>query len=172
MYKRQRQHRVGAGLIQSHRIEGGKHTHVGGDGHIVLPVAVTVGGDVHDQRDMEAGTALHHSLGVLGDLPVQNGRSLVIPGSTGVLGADGQAAGAAHALIRIDGGLAVLAELGRAMGTDLGAGPAADALLLLDKGLAGVVHLHLAGPGAAAHADILQAAAHTGLLMALSLIHI
>ena len=53
------------------------------------------------------------------------------------------------------------------MGADLGAGPAADALLLLDEGLAGVVLLHLAGPGAAAHADVLQGAAHARLLMAL-----
>ena len=51
------------------------------------------------------------------------------------------------------------------MGADFGAGLAAHAALLHHEGLAGVVHLHLPGPGTAAHADILQGAAHAGLLV-------
>ena len=72
------QHRVDTGLIQSNRVEGGEHTHVGHDGHIVFAVAVTVGRHIHHQRHMEAGTAVHHRLGVLGDLAIQNGGSLVV----------------------------------------------------------------------------------------------
>ena len=116
---------------------------------------------------MEAGAAVYHGLGVLGDLLIQNSGRLVIQALDGILGAHRQAPGAAHALVRVDGGFAVGTELGRAVGADPGAGPAADALLLLDEGLAGVVLLHLAGPGAAAHADVLQGAAHAGLLVAL-----
>ena len=29
---------VGAGLVQSHRVKGGEHAHVGHDGQVVLPV--------------------------------------------------------------------------------------------------------------------------------------
>ena len=116
---------------------------------------------------MEAGTAVHHGLGVLRDLPVEDGRGLVVAAGDGVLGADGETAGAAHALVRVDAGLAVLAEGGGAVGADPGTGMAAHALFLLDEGLAGVVLLHLAGPAAAAHADVLETSAHAGLLMPL-----
>ena len=160
-------HRVGAGLVQGHGVEGGEHAHVGGDGHVVFPVAVAVGGDVQHQGHVEAGTPVYHGLGVLGDFLVQDGGSLVVEAVNGVLGADRQAAAAAHALVRVDGGLAIRAELGRAMGADFGAGLAANALFLLHKGLAGVVLLHLARPGAAAHADVFQRAAHARLLVAL-----
>ena len=56
---------VGAGLVQSHRVKGGEHAHVGHDGQVVLPVAVAVGGHVDDQADVELGPAVHHRLGVL-----------------------------------------------------------------------------------------------------------
>ena len=115
---------------------------------------------------MEAGTAVHHSLGVLGDLLVQNGGRLVEQALDGILGAHSQAPAAAHALIRVDGGLAVC-DLGGVMGADALAGAAAYAIFLLDEGLAGVVLLHFAGPGAAAHADIFQASAHARLLVTL-----
>ena len=48
-------HRVHAGHVQRHRIEGGEHAHIGHDGHVVLGTAVAVGGHVDDQRDVEAG---------------------------------------------------------------------------------------------------------------------
>ena len=116
---------------------------------------------------MEAGPPVHHGLGVLGDFLVQDGGGLVIEAVDGVLGADRQAPAAAHALVHVDGGLAVRPELGRAVGADFGAGLAADALLFLHKGLAGVVLLHLPRPGAAAHADVFQGSAHARLLVAL-----
>ena len=121
------QHGVGTGLVQSHRVEGGKHAHVRDDGDIVLRVAVAVGGHVHHQGHVEAGAAVYHGLGVLGDLLIQNSGRLVIQALDGILGAHRQAPGAAHALVRVDGGFAVGTELGRAVGADPGAGPAADA---------------------------------------------
>ena len=52
-------HRVHAGHVQRHRVEGGEHAHVGHDGHVVLGTAVAVGGHVDDQRDVEAGAACY-----------------------------------------------------------------------------------------------------------------
>ena len=115
---------------------------------------------------MEAGTAIHHRLGVLGDLVIQDGGGLVIHALDGVLGADRQTPGAAHAFVSVDGGLVVRTEGRRAVGADLGAGVAAYAQLLLDEGFAGVVLLHLTRTGAAAHADVFQAAAEARLLVA------
>ena len=118
---------------------------------------------------MEAGTAIHHRLGVLGNLVIQDGGSLVIHALDGVLGADRQTPGAANALAGVDAGLVVGVEGGGAVGADLGAGVAAHAFFLLDKGLAAVVLFHFAGPGAAAHADVFQAAAEARLLVALEM---
>ena len=120
-------HRVDTGHVQRHGIEGGEHTHIGHDGHVVLAAAVAVGGHVDDQRDVEAGPAVHHRLGVLGDLVVEIGGALVPVDLHGVLRTDGDAASAAHALVVVDVRLAVFDD-GCAVGADLGAGPAADAL--------------------------------------------
>ena len=128
-------HGVGTGLIQGHGVEGGEHAHIGGDGDVIFSMAVTVGGDVQHQRDMEAGASVHNGLGILGNFPVQDSGSFVIEAVNGVLGADGQAAAAADAFICVNGGLAVRTELGCAVGTDFGAGFAANAFFLLNKGL-------------------------------------
>ena len=65
----------------------------------------------------------------------------------------------------VDGGLPVCDGDG-AVGAVLLAGAAAHALFLDHVGLAGAVHLHLACPGAAPHADVLQAAPEAGGLVA------
>ena len=55
---------VGTGLVQGHRVEGGKHAHIGQDGQVVLGMAVAEGGDIHHQADVEVGpssTALEYS---------------------------------------------------------------------------------------------------------------
>ena len=53
---------------------------------------------------MEAGAAVYHGLGVLGDLLIQNSGRLVIQALDGILGAHRQAPGAAHALGIVDMG--------------------------------------------------------------------
>ena len=159
-------HRVHTGHVQRHRVEGGEHSHVGHDGHVVLGTAVAVGGHIHHQGDVEAGAAIHHRLGVLGDFVVQVGSALVPVDLHGVLGTDGDTTAAAHAPVVVDVHLAVL-DNGCAVGTYLAALAAADALLLRHMGLARVVLLHLTGAAAAAHADVLQTAAEARCLVSL-----
>ena len=55
------------------------------------------------------------------------------------------------------------------MGALPDAGPASDAESRIHMGLAGVMHLHLACPGAAAHADVLKGSAKACRLMALEM---
>ena len=161
-------HRVHAGHVQRHRVEGGEHAHVGHDGHVVLGTAVAGGRHVDDQGNVEAGAAVHHRLGVLGDLVIQVGGALVPVDLHRVLGTDGDAAAAAHAFVVVDVRLAVFDD-GRAVGADPAALAAADAVFLRHMGLARVVLLHLTGAAAAAHADVLQAAAEARRLVPLEM---
>ena len=117
---------------------------------------------------MEAGAAVHHRLGVLGDLVIQVGGALVPVDLHRVLGTDGDAAPAAHTFVVVDVRLAVFDD-GRAVGADPAALAAADAVFLRHVGLARVVLLHLTGAAAAAHADVLQAAAEARRLVPLEM---
>jgi len=152
---------VYAGLIESDGVKGGEHTHIGDDGQIVAVLAVTVGGHIGNDVDVEGGTTVHHRLGVLGDLAVEHGAGLVPAGHHSVHGTDGDASAAAHADVVMDVGLALF-KGDSAVGAVLGAHAAAHALGGLDGGLAGRVHLHLAGAGTAAHTDVLQTASEAG----------
>lgn len=61
---------IRTGLIQSQRIKGGKHPDIRQDGGIIFSMAVSVGGDIHDQRNVEMGTSVHNCLGVFSHLAV------------------------------------------------------------------------------------------------------
>src|SRR5699024_6735781 len=126
------------GHVDGHRVKGGEHAHIRHDGRVVLGVAVAVGGDLVYDVDVEVGTAVHHSLGILGDLAVEVFKGLVLGGLHGVLGAHADAPAAADALTIVDGVFAVF-NLATVVGADLFARAAAVALLLIPNGLAGGV---------------------------------
>ena len=63
-------------------------------------MAVAVGGDVHHQRDMEAGAAVHDCLGVFGHTAVELGiGGSVVDKGDGVEVAGADTAAAAHAVL-------------------------------------------------------------------------
>ena len=131
-------------------------------------MAVAVGRNVDDHVDVEAGTALNHRFGVLGDFLVQDIVGLIGGRLHRVPGTDADTSSAAHAFVVINGGLPVSDGDG-VMGADFGTLAAADAVFLVHMGLAGTVLLHFSGPGAAAHADVFQSSAEAGGLMALEM---
>ena len=105
--------------------------------------------------------------GVLRHLPVQLLVGAFVGGIHGVKAAGTDAAAAALALVVVDDSL-VLLVVGNGVGAALlGAAVAAPAQALLHCRLAGGVLLHLAGPGAAAHADVLDGTPKAGGLVAL-----
>ena len=93
----------------------------------------------------------------------------VLTRGSGVVGADADAAAAADALIVVDDSLSA-DKADRAVRAVAGALAAAAAQLGIDDRLAGIVLLHLARAGAAAHAGVLQRAAEARLLMALEVV--
>ena len=171
---------IGAGLIDSDRVEAREHADIVNDRRVVFGVAVAVGTDVHGERDVEARTVLNNGLRVLSDLVVEYvGRGIIV-GLDAVLVARRNAASAAQAAVVVDGGhvhldglaarklaLAGAIERDGVVRTDLLAGTAANTVLGRDTRLAGGMLLHLAGTAAAAHAQVLHGAAKAGLLMAL-----
>lgn len=161
---------INTGLIHRQRIEGSEHTHVGKDGCVVLAVAVAVGGDVADEGDVEIGSAVNNSLGVLGNTAAQLGRGIVVSELDGVKVAGTDAAAAANAIVLIDVHLFGLrVKFKTIVGTHLLAELAAAAHALGDNGLAVVVLIHLAGSGAAAHTDVLESTAEARILMTLEM---
>jgi len=109
----------------------------------------------------------HRSPGVLHQ-PFHKGHDLRVPvHGHGLFRADRQALAAADAGVPVNGRL-LIGQGGRADRTDPGAFAAADAFFLLDPEAHGVL-LSLAGPGRAAHAQILHRSAETGQLMALEM---
>ncbi len=163
-------HRIGTGKIQCHGVEGGEHTHIRDDGHIVLAVAVAVGAHIPDQADVEMGTSVHHGLGILCDLIIQVQGGIVVICFDGLHGTHVQAAAAAVALVPVHKHFAVIVQIGGIMGADVMAGAAGHALLLVHHGAAGIVHILLAGPGTGAHAQVLQRTAEARFLMALEMV--
>ncbi len=157
---------IHTGLVQCNRVKGGQHADVGQDGCIVLAVAVAVRGDVRDQRNMEAGTPVADGLGIFRNLAAEDFIGVGIAVGDGVEGTGADAAAAPLADVGIDEGLVVVVAdgIGAAL---LCAAAAAAATLLVDRRLAAVVLVHLAGSGAAAHADVLEGTAEAGGLVPL-----
>ena len=69
---------VYAGLVQRQGIKGGKHPQVGQDGGVILTMAVAVGRNIHHQRDVEGGTAVHHGFGLLSHAAVEDFVGVVV----------------------------------------------------------------------------------------------
>ena len=130
-------------------------------------MAVTVGGHVHNQADVEGGSAGAEGVGILGDFAAEQIQGVFIHGVDGVECAGTDASAAALALVVVDHGLLILTVGDGIAAALLGAASAAAAEVLVHSGLALTVLLHLAGSASAAHADVLQRAAEAGHLMAL-----
>src|SRR5699024_3224944 len=164
---RGRQAGVGAGLVQGHRVKRGEHPNIRQDGGVVLAVAVAVGADILHQADVEAGPAGADRRGILGHLAVQLLVGAAVDGVDGVKAACADAPAAALAQVVVDHGLVLGVVVDGVRAALFGAAAAAPAQLPLDGGLARGMLLHLAGPAAAAHADVLDSAAKSGGLVAL-----
>ena len=82
----------------------------------------------------------------------------------GIYRTDSDAASAAGAFIRCDGGL-FLCDGNCVVCTVALAGSAADAFIGKNKGAGGVVHLQFSGAGTAAHTDIFERTSETGGLV-------
>ena len=160
---------IDAGLIQGDGVKGGQHADVRQDGGVIFIMAVTVRGYVHDEADMEAGAAMAHRGGVLRDLAAEVLIGGVVDIGDGIEGAGADAAAAALAQVGVDMGFAVLVIEDGVAAALLGTAAAATADGGIHPGGALVMLMHLAGPGAAAHADILAGAAETGGFMALEM---
>ena len=159
---------VCAGLIQGQGVEGGEHAQVGQDGHIVFPVAVAVGGHVHHQGDMELGPPVHHGLGILRHAAVEDFHCVGGGEGNGVKVAGPQAPAAAHAVFQVHSHLpGGLVEDQTLVGALPLAALAAPAEFGIDLGISVVVLLAFAGPGTAAHADVLDGPAEAGHFVAL-----
>lgn len=122
-------------------------------------MAVTVGGYIHDQGNMEVWPSVDYSFGVFSHAAVEKGIGRVVIKGNGVKVAGSQTASAAYAAVQIDLHLAgVFIEDKAIVGTFLLAFAAASAKLRGNMGFSAAVLFGLSGSGAAAHTDIFDSA--------------
>ena len=156
--------------IQCHRIKGGEHAYIGDNGNVILGVAVAVGADIPDQRDVEMGSAVNNGLGIFCNLVVEVQCGIVVIGLDGLHRAYIDAAAAACTLVPVHAHLAVSIEVGSIVSADIMTSTAGNAFFLVHNRAAGIVHIPLAGTGAGTHTQVLQSAAETGFLVSLEVV--
>ena len=153
-----------AGLIKRDGVEGGEHAEIRQDWRIVFAVAIAVGGNVHGEIDMEAGTVLADSLRIFRHFAVQQVAGVPLLVADGIVGAGTNATAAALADVLVDMRLVVFIGDG-ARTAFLCTAAASTAKLFVHDDLARGMLLHLARAAAAAHADILERSAEAGHFM-------
>ena len=156
---------INTSLVECNRVKRSKHTDIRDQRHIVFGMAVAVRGYIDDQRDVEAGTAIDDRLGVFGNFAVEHNVGFIIPTADRIGGTNTNAPAAANAFIMVNVCL-FLGDRDRAMGANTLAHAAADTGRRVDLRLAGIVHFHFTGARAAAHANVFQASAEAGCLVA------
>ena len=160
-------HHVGACLVEGHGVGGGEDSEVGHHGGVIVVPAVAFRADVHDEADVEVGLPFEDGFGVFGDLAVEALRGVPVGEYGGVVLAEGYALAASHAFGVVDHCLALLVEVYGVVGAVAHADAAAHAVVAVDLRLRGSVELELAGDACAPHAEVLERASETGLLMPL-----
>ena len=118
---------------------------------------------------MEVGPSVADRRRILGHFAAQQGVGVVLRGVDRVKVAPADAPAAAFAQVLVDAGLAPLVGDG-VRPAFLGALAAAPAQPFLHHRLAGLVLLHLAGPGPAAHPQVFQRPAEAGGLVPLEVV--
>lgn len=71
---------IGACLIQCHRIEGCQHADVRQNRGIIFTMAVTVRGDIHNQTDVEGGSAIAQGMGIFSHFAAEQLQGIFIHG--------------------------------------------------------------------------------------------
>ena len=89
---------VCAGLVKRNRILGGEHPDIREDGSVVLGMAVAIGRDVHDERNVETLASADDGLRVLGHLGIEDGDCLVLGKVNRIEVASAEAAAASYAV--------------------------------------------------------------------------
>ena len=135
--------------VKSHRVKGGKESHIRNNGCIVFGVAVTVRRYVDHQVNVKSRASVNNSLCVFCDFAVQDIIGFVRGCNDGIFWTDTDTSSAAYAFVVVDGSFFVF-KLRRIMSADLFAAVAADAQLFLYMRLSGKDPLqHLQNPCAA-----------------------
>ncbi len=167
---------IDAGLIKCNRVKRSKHSDIGDNRCIVFAMAVAVRRYIGDKAYMEARTSIADSLSIFRHTPSKHLRCIPVVIRNCIKRTGSDAAPAALAFIRVDKGalyilpvhdlILILDRIGSALpGTSLA--PAAH--ILIHMRMPALVLLHLAGAAPASHADVLDGAAETGLLMTLKM---
>ena len=165
--------RIGTCLVECYRVKRGKHTNVRNDWNIVFGMAVAVRRNVDDQADVEVRATVDDGVGVFGNFVVKDVIGFIGAGFDRIFRAGTDAASTAYTFVVVDEGalfgVFAFSSAARAVFTGIvykadgivrtvfATFSAGNAKLGMYVWFAAAVHFHLAGAGAAAHAQILKA---------------
>ena len=88
--------------VERTRIRGCEHTDVGKDRGIVLRMAVTVGRNVNDQRNVEARSSVYHGFRIFSHAAIQYFVGVIVFETDGIEIASAETSAATDALFRVD----------------------------------------------------------------------
>ena len=178
--------RIGTCLVECYRVKRGKHTNIRNDWNIVFGMAVAVRRNVDDQADVEVRATVDDSVGVFGNFVVKDVIGFIGAGFDRIFRAGTDAASTAYTFVVVDEGalfgVFAFSSAARAVFTGIvykadgivrtvfATFSAGNAKLGMYVWFAAAVHFHLAGAGAAAHAQIFEGAAKSGGFMTFKMV--
>ena len=157
-------------MVKRDRVQRGGDTDVGRDRLVIGIPAVAIGRNVHHEVDVEVLFVFQHGIGIFGYLLVHQFSRLVVDRRSRAVMAAGYALAAADAFVVVDLRIQIFIVCNRFLRAFTDAHAAGNAFFFFDLRLGGRVHLHFALARTAAHSDVLQCAAETGLFVALEMV--
>jgi hypothetical protein len=162
---------VGTCLVESYRVEGGKYAEVGDYRRVVVIPAVTFGGDVHDEVDVEVRFAVDYGFGVFRYFAVKAFGGIAFSHHCTFVLAEGYALSAAYAFVVVDGCFTVASDVYGVVCAVFFAYPASGALVAVYEWLGRGVQFQFPTYACRAHAQVFQSASKAALFVSLEVVH-
>ena len=161
---------IHACAVERKRIRRSEHTNVRKNRCIVLRMAIAIGRNVNDQRNVEARSSVHHGFRIFSHAAIQHLVRVIVFEANGIEIASAETSAATNAFFGIDRHfLGFFVENKSAVCALTQTKTATAAFGFFDKGLAAAVLFCFARTGTATHADILDRTSEAGHVMALEM---
>ena len=99
--------KVGAGLVEGHRVGRCKDTYIGHNGGVAVVPAVALGRYIYNEAHMEVGLVFENGLGILRNLVVKSLGGIALAGHGGIVLTHGNTLSTTHTTCVVDNSFAI-----------------------------------------------------------------